>query len=257
VTSAQHRPIALASDTLVTGVREATEQALRDWRARWPLAAALRDVRGTEGEVPARVGDGLEGLRIERATDPAALVWFPDDVARALGAAMFGASAGQSSGDGTAARAARAAAEALLDALAGAWRIAGWDGSPSKPPGPLSRWQAPVDVRLTVEDVEVVARVPAQRFAAAPRRTTSAVLAGRPASTAFAALPLQLEVVLGQAELSVVELAGLQRGDVVLLDASLHDPLPVSIAGAPAALHAWLGRAGQRRAVEFTQRPRS
>lgn len=252
----RHATIALASDALAARVHESTAQALLDWQARWPLQAALQRVLPAQGDVPDGVAGRHEGPLHEREAGRAALLWWPSRLPDAMGAALFGSSAGRLSPDSTAARCARAAADALLDALARAWRVTGWDAAPGAPLEAHSRWQAPLDLHLAIAGVDVAARLPAQRFVERARVQAAKPLTGTATRDAFTQLTVPLEVVLGKAELSVSEIAGLQRGDVVLLDASLHDPLPVVIAGAPGDLHAWLGRVGQRRAVEFVQRSR-
>ena len=251
MTATQHAEIALASDALAARLRETTVQAVRDWQLRWPLEAAVGDVAPATGDIEVGASSGPTPWRLERGADAAVRLCWPDELAQALGAAMFGSAMGRPAGEGTAARGARAASDALLDALARAWGVAGWDVAAGPPAAALSRWQAPLDVRLVVEGVAIVARVPARRFAGGARRPPAATLAGAATRAAFSGLPVRLEVVLGHAELSVTELAGLQRGDVVQLDASVHDPLLVSVAGQPSGLQAWLGRVGQQRAVEF------
>jgi len=252
--AAQPVALALASDALVERVRAATVQAVQAWQRHWPLDAAVESVAETAGD--ALAGSPAGTVRVESGSSeaaPVARLWWPSGLEATLGTAMFGPATGR--GEGTAARAARAAAEALLAALGEAWRVAGWSDAGVAAPS-LSRWHAPLDVHVRVEGIPIVARVPAQRFASPVKRPIAAPLKGARAHAAFAALAAPVEVVVGQVELSVAELAGLQPGDVVLLDAALDAPLPVSIAGAPPALQAGLGRAGGRRAVEFVSRSR-
>ena len=63
-------------------------------------------------------------------------------------------------------------------------------------------------------------------------------------------LPVEISVILGAAELSLSQLAGLRAGDVVLLNQRVTDPLPALVAGEQ-KYRVWPGRAGSRRAVQI------
>ena len=56
---------------------------------------------------------------------------------------------------------------------------------------------------------------------------------------------------LGSAEVDVAVLHTLAVGDVVVLDGRLDQPLRVSVAGRAVAARAWLGHAGERKAVRL------
>lgn len=71
----------------------------------------------------------------------------------------------------------------------------------------------------------------------------------------LADVPLAVEVPLGQAELTVGELALLEPGDVVLLDQAIHLPLSVRAADADVRLHAFLGQHEGRRSVQLASAP--
>jgi flagellar motor switch protein FliM len=63
-------------------------------------------------------------------------------------------------------------------------------------------------------------------------------------------LPAPLSVVLGTAELSLLQMARLDVGDLIVLDGKVTEPLPV-VLGGQVKLHAWPGAVGERQAVEI------
>lgn len=63
-------------------------------------------------------------------------------------------------------------------------------------------------------------------------------------------MPLEVAVRLGGAVLHVSELAGLRSGDLVLLDQSVSNPLPASVAGETRFL-VWPGRVGTKQAFQI------
>jgi flagellar motor switch protein FliM len=62
--------------------------------------------------------------------------------------------------------------------------------------------------------------------------------------------PVDLSVTLGTAEVSLVQLARLRAGDLVLLGQRVSEPLTVSVAGA-GTFRVWPGAVGPRQAVEI------
>lgn len=64
-------------------------------------------------------------------------------------------------------------------------------------------------------------------------------------------LPVEIRAWLGSAEVDVAVLQTLAVGDVVVLDGCLDQPLRVSVAGRAVAARAWLGHAGERKAVRL------
>lgn len=64
-------------------------------------------------------------------------------------------------------------------------------------------------------------------------------------------LPVEIRAWLGSAEVDVAVLHTLAVGDVVVLDGRLDQPLRVSVAGRAVAARAWLGHAGERKAVRL------
>jgi flagellar motor switch protein FliM len=64
------------------------------------------------------------------------------------------------------------------------------------------------------------------------------------------AMPLEVAVRLGGAELRVSELASLRSGDLVLLDQPISSPLPASVAGETRFL-VWPGRVGAKQAIRI------
>ena len=73
----------------------------------------------------------------------------------------------------------------------------------------------------------------------------------------FDALPAQAELMVGRAEVALPDIAALQVGDVIALDARIHDPLPLRVQGGRAIVHACLGRTGDRRAAQLVSNPKT
>ena len=63
-------------------------------------------------------------------------------------------------------------------------------------------------------------------------------------------LPVSLSVLLGKAELSVREMANLSQGDIVILEQSVFEPLPVLVGGSP-KFNAVLGRNKKKQALKI------
>jgi hypothetical protein len=96
---------------------------------------------------------------------------------------------------------------------------------------------------------EVVARL-------APQRTNPArdLPPLTPRAAAIDRATSSVEVVLGEAELSLAQLAGIGRGDVLRLDTRFREPVVVrGDSGAPFA-RANLGRRDERLAIQFTKK---
>jgi len=141
----------------------------------------------------------------------------------------------------------------LQRTLSQAWSVAGWSPC-SAPPDELSRWDAPVHLRLTLGEALVLAVVPGVRFLAKPPHAGTRTADPLPA---FGTLRTSATLVLGEAELSMADIAGLQPGDVLMLNAALSDTAQLHIEGSSAVLRGYLGRRGDRRAVQFTHSSKS
>ena len=63
-------------------------------------------------------------------------------------------------------------------------------------------------------------------------------------------LPVEVVALLGTAELTLSQLAGLQAGDVVLLKQRVSDPLSAVVAGRP-RFRVWPGRSGSRQSFRI------
>ncbi len=63
-------------------------------------------------------------------------------------------------------------------------------------------------------------------------------------------LPVEIAVVLGQAELALSQVARLGVGDIVVLDQRTGEPLAASVGGGP-KLRGWAGRVGNRLAFQI------
>jgi flagellar motor switch/type III secretory pathway protein FliN len=237
-----------------------TSRALRAWSDRWAQEAVV-DVAVPDLDVDTGVatGDGRGERFVERVVaggaGPAATLWWPAALETGLARALFGASSpprATAVDDSLAARSVRHLASELRRLLAQAWRVDGWlsDGASRDEAAP-TRWHALLEVRVTVAGAALVARVPALRLrpVAAPGPATALTRAQTVA--AFAALQARATAVIGHADISVAELANVRCGDVLLLDASLSDPLQIEIDGAPSSLRAGLGLVGAQRAVQF------
>ena len=154
-----------------------------------------------------------------------------------------------------AAESVRHVADDLLHRLAEAWLVKRWaaqdepQDTPPVHPLPL-RWQALLDVRLTVAGMPLAASVPGLRLRAA---ATPAPRPLTPAATlaAFQKATAPLEAIVGHAELSLGDLAHLQPGDVLLLDTRLLDPLTLRIASGAVTLPIALGTGDGARAVQL------
>ncbi len=255
-------PLGLASAALVARAHDLTARALRIWSERWAQETTVDVAASEPGTV---IGGGPSGeLLIERlaagSAGPAATLWWPAALEAGLARALFGApSSSRAAGedDTLAARSVHHLASELRRLLAQAWRVEGWlAAGASRGDALSSRWHAPLDVRMTVAGATLVARVPALRLrpSAVPGPATSLTRAQTLA--AFGALRSRATAVIGQADISVAELANVQCGDVLLLDASLSDPLQIDIDGAPSTLRGGLGLVGAQRAVQLISNSR-
>lgn len=95
---------------------------------------------------------------------------------------------------------------------------------------------------------------------------TAAGLIGRPQRTAANAGPIQpresaiagavakLEVILGQAELTLAELANVSIGDVIRLQSPFREPLTVKTCGGRPVVRARLGASRGRKAIQIIDR---
>jgi flagellar motor switch protein FliM len=74
----------------------------------------------------------------------------------------------------------------------------------------------------------------------------------QPRTAAIGNGTVQLEITLGDAELSLAELASIAVGDVISLDASPRDPISVRTSDGQAAFHAYLGRNTERKVIQVS-----
>ena len=255
-------PLGLASAALVARAHDLTSRALRAWSERWAQEATV-DVAEAESGTAIGAGSGGE-LLVERlaagGAGPAATLWWPAALEAGLARALFGApmpSRAAAADDTLAARSVHHLATELRRLLAQAWRVEGWLAAGASHGDAVStRWHAPLDVRVTVAGATLVARVPALRLRPSAVPDPARPLTRAQTLAAFGALPSRATAVIGQADVSVAELANVQCGDVLLLDASLSDPLQIDIDGVPSALRAGLGLVGTQRAVQFISNSR-
>lgn len=87
---------------------------------------------------------------------------------------------------------------------------------------------------------------------AAPQRPAVKKPALQPRQAGLGVATLRLEVMLGDAEISLVELSSLSVGDVIALDSATRDPLSVHVVGGSRAFQAHLGRNAERKVVQVS-----
>jgi flagellar motor switch/type III secretory pathway protein FliN len=251
-------PLGLASASLVARAEDLTARAVRAWSERWAQTA---EVGAAASDLTTAIGGAHDGqLLVERvgagSRVPVATLWWPAELEANLAHALYGApsSSAVARGDSLAMRSARHLALELRRLLDQAWRIEGWlaegealDAATRAP----TRWHALVDVRVTVAGATLVGRLPALRLQPGAVSGGAALLTRAQTLAAVATLPARATAVIGHADISVAELANLRCGDILLLDATLGDPLQIEVEGASSPLRAGLGLVGARRAVQF------
>ncbi len=250
--------LGLASPALVARTQDLTTRALQAWSGRWAQDVSVDAAVAEPGPL---AGVGADGSWfVERATGaarPIAALWQPAALEAHLVRRLYGAPASALAADSLAMRSVRHLAQDLRLALAQAWRVKQWlAGEGDGAVDASSRWHAPLDVRVTVAGATLVARVPALRLRPAPVATRANAITRAQTVSAFAAQPVRATAVVGRADLSVAELANVRCGDVLLLDASISQPLQIEIDGVPSGLRADVGVVGAQRAVQFVAPPR-
>lgn len=248
--------LGLATVALAARVQNITSASLRGWSERWGLGASCTvDVADdVTSSMPTTVN-----LLIEQRGDCAALLSWPASFEADLARRLYGVSVAPVPST-IAAASARHLANDLLGVLAEAWLVEGWrkqdpeDDNDSASVAPW-QWQALLHVRLKVDDIELQARLPGLRFRiAAPTSTRPLTIQATIAAFANATVPL--DVVVGHAQLSLGEVAQLQPGDVLVLDAKLLQPLNLRITSHESLLPVALGTRDGRRAVQMLPRQR-
>jgi hypothetical protein len=87
---------------------------------------------------------------------------------------------------------------------------------------------------------------------AAPRRAVVPSPEFASLRSAAGTAPIQIEVVLGDAELTLGDLAALAPGDVIRLDTRMSDPLAVRVGNGQSAFHAHLGRHAEHKVIQVS-----
>lgn len=249
--------LGLASPALVARTQDLTTRALQAWSARWAQDVSVDAAVAEPGPLAGVGADGSWFVERAAAAGPVAALWQPAALEANLARRLYGAPASSLAADSLAMRSVRHLAQDLRLALAQAWRVEQWlarDGDGAVDAS--SRWHAPLDVRVTVAGATLVARVPALRLRPTPVATRADAITRAQTVSAFAAQPVRATAVVGRADLSVAELANVRCGDVLLLDASISQPLRIEIDGVPSALRADVGVVGAQRAVQFVAPPR-
>jgi hypothetical protein len=109
---------------------------------------------------------------------------------------------------------------------------------------------APVQVIIDFERVtRLIGIVPAARFG--QLATANPLPAVSPAQTgSFGTASLKGRLVVGEAQVSIPDLAALRPGDVIVLESHVTSPLLVHLSDGCPSLRALLGRSGPMRAVQ-------
>jgi flagellar motor switch/type III secretory pathway protein FliN len=239
-------PVALACDKRVEQVRLLTQQCVEAWRVRWdvPLEATVAASAWDAG-----AGDGAtahEGWVACAGGSPSGVLC-PPDLGCRISEAVFGDPGEAGS---LAEEAGEHVAQELLRALFRSWGGEGAFRPVAKAPA-MSRWRAPVRVEVRLAGLTtLVALVSALSGSANPLSgTRSRKPLPRAEMQPFDALPVQARLHVGAAEISVPEAAGLQVGDVIVLDSLIHEPLELRLPSDTASLPVFLGRTGAARAA--------
>lgn len=247
-----HAILGLASPTLAAQVQALTSQALKTWSLRWTIEAEVT-TQCASGDTPADEPTAFESLCDAGEPAGARLHW-PRALAATLQGALYGTSPGAPQRDNLAARSARHVADDLRRLLAQAWQVSEWSAAtPATAPPHDPRWTAPVDIRVTVAGVHILASVPALRLRAPRPSKPASAIPGSSLLAAAGRLTAGITAIVGSAQVSIADIAALQCGDVLLLDTTLREAARLEIAGGPDSLRANLGRAGDRRAVQLVQ----
>lgn len=78
-----------------------------------------------------------------------------------------------------------------------------------------------------------------------------------PRHACLGAQPVRLELWAGETQIELGVLQSLVPGDVILLDVRISEPLRVAIDGKPTGRYAYLGRSGERKALQLRSANRS
>ena len=244
--------LGLASPALAARLQALTQQAVDAWALRWGVGPVRCEATVEAWPAASAPGQWL----IEQQAGRAAQLFVPRAIEREIVQRLYGADAARQQGVASGSMAAvsvQQVSDDLQRTLSQAWSAAGWSPCPVAPDA-LSRWDAPVHLRLSVGEAAVLAVVPGVRFLA--KRSQPGTRTADPLP-AFGTLRTRATLVLGEAELSMADIAGLQPGDVLMLNAALSDTAQLHIEGSSAVLHGYLGRQGDLRAVQFTHSSKS
>jgi flagellar motor switch/type III secretory pathway protein FliN len=247
------QPLALASPALVEHVRALTAAAVAAWQARWGLARLNADIAVAAWEEASRPRVDAAGEWHDAEAGTPASVFWPSSTPQRIEGKLFPCVKHEvrSAENSLARDSARQVGEDLWRALLACWQVQAARAAGAGSTGPRwSRWRAPVQVRI---DLGKGCRIVAVLSGAAlhPRTPAPRGRLGALDMRSFHALPAHAELLLGRAEIALPDIAALQVGDVIVLDTRIHDPLTLRLQGGAAALHACLGRAGDRRAAQL------
>lgn len=249
--------LALASPASIGATATLTRRAVDAWRARWALEGLSVQVEATAWEGEGLPDSAAEGQWSEASDPTAAVLFWPNGFEDLVANALYpDPSAGSSMAPASLARssASHVAAD-LRRALVAAWAIS----TSMRAVGPswhVSRWYAPVRLDLVLNNASCITAVVSalrERRGDTPAQFAAPRL-GRIDEGAFGALPAHLQVLMGRASLPVPDIAGLQVGDVIVLDTLVHDPSELLLPDGSASLSGHLGRIGPSRGVQIVSR---
>ena len=261
--ASQPRPFRLVGEGALRALRAALGAAVSSWAREWGAAAQPEvSVRRAWEASPARPPAWNQGVRsggleawLAIGADSAVQVQhvlFPPDPANLPDAAP---SCGLAEGG------ARQALEALADALATA--ALGGRQQPRGPAAPVpahlgQRGSGAVCARIVIGRVqcEVLLNGAAVQALQDPAAPLPALMPVDPAA-AVAPAPVTLRLHAGRARVSVGALLALAPGDVIRLDRAADAPLALATRSGHPLLAAYLGRRGDRLAVELVDTPLS
>lgn len=227
--SGGERPFKLFGRHERAALRQVIDERCRDWAARWlPAGLATRLDCAPCAEIAATLAHGVEGwiAFADRGGDWWALAGRRGTVDALATAVLGGAAGSREPASALAARVAHDALAGLAAALLGGEAV-----TPAQvEPQPFQPGGASFGATLVLGDALTLALVSSPSWTARAlkaRLAAPAAVAPVDALAAFAAQPVEVEVVAGGAEVALRELLGLRAGHVIALDTRVEQPLAV------------------------------
>jgi len=251
----------LASPALLAEVATVTRRAVDAWRARWGLDTLAFDVDVVPADGVAHPDVATAGAWFDASEErtPATVFW-PTALSALVAGTLYPRETAESAwpASSLAAASARHVDAELQRMLREAWSV-GDALVPAQGDWQLSRWQAPVKIDVLLgTDLRITALVSGllmHRVASVPQQASRRLGALDP--TVFDTLTSHAELVVGRASLPIPDLAALQVGDVIVLDARIADPLELRIQHGATTLRAAIGTTGPNRAAKIVSHLKS